>query len=318
MLPKLAKCGHFRPAEAGDAAARGTRLDAVFRAWIAGETVDLAALDAPEREAVQWSVDTARALSGGAALQAAEDRLRVAVLGLEGTADLLCIEARWSADLKSGQKRGYREQQAAYALGFMEEYLAEEWTVYVLYCDLQEVETLRFTRPEAERVVREALARARGEHPPAVNEYCGWCARRFECPARKEALGIVPLEGPATLALADWPSPLLREFVLRAAIVEDFSEQARAVLKERCVAGERIPGVALNSKRGARKLEARALAPLVEALGAERVLTACGLVSEAKAREVWQGVDAPFPAEAVQEMPGSSFVRVGRPKGGQP
>ena len=159
MLPKLALCGHYRPeADAGEAAARGTKLDEVFRALIQMKNVNLSGLTDEEVEALRWAVSTAKALSGGHELEASEDALRVEALGLNGTADLLCEDAGWSADLKTGQKRNYVEQQAAYALGFMDRLFADEWTVYLLFCDQREVVTLRFTRESAEAAMRSALA----------------------------------------------------------------------------------------------------------------------------------------------------------------
>jgi hypothetical protein len=318
MLPKLAQCGHYRPElDAGPAAARGTKLDEVFRALVQPHDGRVPELDHDEREALRWAVETAHALAGGFALESHEEALRIECLGLAGTADLLCTEARWSADLKSGQKRGYTEQQAAYALGFMERFFVEEWTVYLLFCDQREVETLRFTRDGAERIVRGALARARDTaEPPAVNEYCGWCAQRWQCPARRESLGIVPLDGAGALRLEDLPSPLLREFTLRAKVIEDFAGQARELLKTRCLAGEKIPGVALTSKRGARKVPARVIELHWKALGTADILTAYGAISEAKLREIWQRKmpEVAFPESDVEEMPGSTFVRVSRLK----
>jgi hypothetical protein len=316
-LPRLGRCGHYRPEpDSGPAAARGRQLDLVFRALIGGENVNVADLPADDREAVRWAVDTARALSGGYALEAREEYLRATALGLSGTADLLCAGAGWSADLKTGQRHSYLEQQAAYALGFMDDCFLDEWTVYLFYCDLREVETFRFKRLEAERIIRAALATARGEDSPQVNEYCGWCARRFDCAVRTESMGIFPLEGAQSHSLDTADSTLLREFILRAETVEDFAERARDILKARCLAGERIPGVSLVSKRGARRIEAKELTPLIDKLGVEQVLSALGSLSESRAQELWIGssIEIPFPAKAVEEMPGSSFVRIGRPR----
>jgi hypothetical protein len=316
-LPKLARCGHFRSEpDAGLAAARGGQLDTVFRALIAGENISAAELDPEDREAVRWAVDTVRALSGGYALESREEYLRISALGLSGTADLLCAGAGWSADLKTGQRHNYLEQQAAYALGFMDDCFADEWTTYLVYCDLREVEARRFTRTEAEKIVRTALATARGEEPPAVNEFCGWCCKRFDCAARKESIGVVPLADARSLSIETAESPLLREFVLRAGIVEEFAEKAREILKSRCLAGERIPGVSLVSKRGSRRIDASALAPLIDKVGSVEILSALGTVTESRAQELWIGssIEAPFPTESVEELPGSTFVRIGHPR----
>lgn len=313
MLPKLALCGHYRAEEeAGEAANRGTKLDAIFRDLVAAVNVPLGDLLTDEREAVLWARDTARALAGGLPLFSSEEALRVEVCGLTGTADLLCEEGGWSADLKTGQKRNYREQQAAYALGFMDQCFADEWTVYLLYCDLQEVDTLRFTREEAEALVRGAIANAHDASPPTPNEYCGWCARRFDCPARKEAVSIALKDGVPDFASAT--SDQLREFALRAAVVEDYAEKARELLKERMLKGEKVAGCSLVSKRGARKLPWQELELRLKRLGTQAVLSALGDLSEAKAKPLFDRVSEAWPEDKVQELPGSTYVRVGRPK----
>ncbi len=319
MLPKLAKCSQYRPDETPtEATLRGQRLDAVFRARIAKRNSDMSDLTDADRVAVRWAVETAFALAGRYTLESEEAELRVALsLGLTGTADLLCREGRWSADLKSGQKHNYVEQQAAYALGFMEAFFEEEWTVYLLYCDLEQVETLRFCKAQAEEIVRGTLAKAHDDFPPAINEYCGWCARRWDCAARREAVGIAPIGEPGALKLADAPSAMLREFSLRAAVVADFDEQAREILRERMLKGERVPGCSLVSKRGTRKAPHTLVELHLREMGAGDVLAAYGALSETKFREIWDRKlpGKPFPAAEIQEMPGATFVRVGRPRG---
>lgn len=308
-LPKLALCGHYRSDAAGAAAERGTTMDRMFRGAITGQGDTAEDWQGGEdADAVLWAVDTARALAGAHPLEANEDALRVEVCGMTGTADVACFSAGWSGDLKSGQVRNYLEQQAAYALGFMLANFAEEWTVYLFFCDARELVTLRFTLESAEKIVRDVLALAKEPGLPTPNDYCGWCSKRFECAPRRERLGIVPLEGLA--GLEDWPSELLRDFALRAKVVADFDEKARDVLKERLAKGEACAGVALQSKRGSRKIDAAAL---VGGVTVEAMAALCGQVSEAKATEAWSG-EQPFPADEVVELPGSSFVRISQPK----
>lgn len=315
MLPKLALCSWYRSEEnAGAAADRGTKLDVAFRAVIAGAALP-AGLTAEESANVRWAVDTARALAGGAELVSVEEELKIEALGLTGTADLLCPEHNWSADLKTGQRRNYLEQQACYALGFMDRQFVDEWTVYLIYCDLQEMERLHFTRDEAERLVRGVLAKeADPQSLPQVNDYCGWCALRFDCEARKERLGLIPLSELEVFDQA--PSEILRDFVLRANIVEEFAAKAKEVLKERLVAGDKVAGVSLVSKRGARKVPERVIELHLKSLGVGDILAAYGPLSEAKLLEIWERKlpDTPFPKDQVQEVPGSSYVRVSHPK----
>ena len=65
-LPKLAICACFEPnADAGPAAERGTKLDGVFRRRVLGEKSD-DAIEKDERDAVDWAVNTLRAIAGTA------------------------------------------------------------------------------------------------------------------------------------------------------------------------------------------------------------------------------------------------------------
>lgn len=309
-LPKLALCGHYRgEKDAGEAANRGTRLDEVFRAIIQKENVSVAELDDAERTAVKWAEATAKALAGSFALEARESELRIEAAGMTGTADLLCEDGRWSADLKTGQIRNYREQQAAYALGFMERYFVDEWTVYLLYCDAEQVETLRFTLESAAECIQDALALYNGGVPPQANEYCGWCASRFDCPARRESLGILPDWQSIDLEKAE--SVKLRDFVLAAAVAADFVERAREIIKERVCGGEKISGVSLVSKKGAVKLPNDELRKLTDQVDMNAALVMLGDLSEAKAATL---LGDALPSDALVQTPGSSYITIRTPK----
>lgn len=319
LLPKLAVCGHYRSSgEETESTKRGTKLDTALRALLQKKNISTGDFTREEIRALQWAEKTALALAGKFAIQSDEEYLKIDGWGDHGTADVLCEDALWSGDLKSGQKRNYAEQMAAYAIGFMDRYFVEEWTCYLFYCDLEEVETLRFTREEAERLVRNAIANSNDPKPPTPNEYCGWCAKRWECPARREQLAILPFSVNVD-GIKDFEesgSPLLREFVLRANTVADFAEKARDILKERAVKGEKIPGVSLISKRGVRKVPERVIEVNLLKLGVGDVLAAYGPMPEAKLKEIWsrQLPDKPFPENEVIEVPGSTYIRVSQPK----
>ncbi len=319
MLPKLAKCTSYRSeANAGPAADRGTRIDAATRAALMGQPIDRGAFPPEDLEAIEWTVAAAKALAGEHALEAREEHLRVEALGLTGTADLSCEGAFWSADQKTGQLRDYLEQQALYALGFMDLTFSDEWTAYLLFCDQREVVTLRFTRESAEREVRAVLARVAGEEPPTPNEYCGWCALRWTCAARREAIGIRPLDGDGAVVLDDLASPALRDFVLRAGVVADFAEKAREILLGRIMGGEKVPGCSAVSKRGARKVLVRFLVANMKKLGAGVLELLFKDVSESKLLPIVEEKmpGATIPPEDVLETPGSTYLRVGKPKAG--
>jgi hypothetical protein len=316
LLPKLALCGHYRSEEfAGAAADRGTMMDEAFRLLIERPAHGLPdrhwhQFNEEEEAAIYWAVATARALAGEHRLEAREEFLKidVGIEGMTGTADLLCEGAGWSADLKSGQVRDYEAQQAAYALGFMERFFVDEWTVYLLFCDEQRVERLSFTMESATEIVHDALALWAGGVPPQPNDYCGWCAMRWTCSARREQLGlVVPAGEVATIDLESMESDKLVAFTLACKTVEDFSGKARDILKERAMRGK-IEGVSLVTKKGSRTIPAVELLPVAPAL-----LPLLGNVSEAKAREAW-GDASGFPESKIIEGAGSAYVKISKPK----
>lgn len=310
-LPKLALCGHYcGDKNAGEAANRGTRLDVAFRAMIAGEVLALAEFEPAEVAALIWAVDTARALAGEHPLESRESELRIEAAGMEGTADLLCEHGKWSADLKTGQIRNYLEQQAAYALGFMERFFVDEWTVYLLYCDQEQVETLRFTLESAKQAIKDALAPYHGGLPPQANEYCGWCAWRFDCSARRESLGILPAFREIDFASAD--STRLRDFVLASKVVEDFADKAREELLSRAIKGEKVEGVSFTAN--GRKTRTVANEHIIRLAGEIPVISlaeAVGSLSESKAKAL---LGNHFSADMVNEVHGSAYVTIKSPK----
>lgn len=319
MLPKLALCGHFRSDDnVGEAAKRGTVMDGWFRNYIAGKTIGdgWAEASADDIEAISWAVDTARFLAREDALISEESALHIDIPGFPngGTADLLCSPARWHADLKTGQVRNYREQMAAYALGFMDAHFCDEWTCYLLFCDQQQLITERFTREDAQECVDDALALYRSDVPPQVNDYCSWCAQRWTCPARREELGNTTQIGLEMPDFAAMDSEKLVRFAGWAAVVEEWKDEARRIIKDRVASGEKMAGVKMISKRGSKKLSTQAIEHNIKRLGTGAVLAAYGPLSETKARELWtKAPDLPFPEGDIFETPGSSYITVAKP-----
>jgi CRISPR/Cas system-associated exonuclease Cas4 (RecB family) len=320
-LPKIAVCACYEGDPTGSKYSdRGTAIDVVFRAMLSGDPVGLETISPDDLSAAQWAVDTARILAGDDELEAREEHLRIEALGLNGTADLLCAGGRWSADLKSGEKRNYREQQAAYALGFMIAHFEDEWTVYLFYCDQREVDRLHFSRDEAEEIVRKMIARGTDpQRTPTPNEYCGWCANRFRCLPRLEMasplVSVCDTENPEEAfeaILAD--NDRLGAFLKATKVVSELNDKAREVARDRLVegkaAGVKIPGVSLVTKRGGQILAAEHLMPVIEQLGVDDILAELGSLSRAKAEKLFAKAGLEFPVDQLTETAGSCYVQV--------
>jgi hypothetical protein len=312
-LPKVKLCGHYvSDPVSGAAAARGTRLDTAFRAMIQGVEPEVE-LSIEEGIALDWAVDSARILAGGHEIFTDEKSLRVEIPVIDhaGTSDLLCPEAGWHGDLKSGEVRDYEAQMAAYALGWMRDQGRYEWTAYIFYCDQRYVQTYRFTQESAEAIVRDALALRLTDAPPLPNQYCGWCAARWDCEARREQLGT---HLPITKDTPIWPdidTATLARFVGFAGLVEEWADAARDVLKGRCLeAGEPLPeGVTVTNRKGSEKLPSGAFLPLP----IKHVVPLLGDVGVEKARAAFADALVAFPEGKVVTSPGSTFLKFKRP-----
>lgn len=259
-LPKLAQCACYESNPvAGPAAERGTRLDAAFRAFLMGNPVPVE-LSETEQESVMWAVDKVRELADGAPIEADEAKLKVVTPGMkhEGTEDARAAVRLKSFDLKSGSLRSYREQACAYALGNMERDFAQEWTVYMVFCDQREVVEYHFTYEQAKEIVTEVLAAVNDPAKvPTPCEYCSWCRKADTCVARTtpvtETLAVVEspvfsLEALKSEIVAD--PERLGMFLQKAAMFEDFVDEVKTAAKEQMATGVVVPGWKLQEEAG--------------------------------------------------------------------
>ena len=266
---------------------------------------------APTREddeAIEWSMTILRTLAGSSEVITQEQACRVQIPGLSsgGTADAILPKKLAHADLKTGQKRNYREQMAAYALGFMEQYFATEWTAHVLFCDQREVVTHHFTFEEAARIVGQVRDRYFDlNKKPSICSYCNWCAKANSCDARlREASRALEATSPGfnfEPILAD--NTRLGNFLRACAVLDVFREQAAEALKERLKAGASVAGWKLTSRKGSEYIDNVSLGLYIKELGFGPVLGAYGNLSAKKFREIWEQKmprEKPFPEHLIK------------------
>lgn len=320
-FPKLALCACYKSdPNPSPAAERGSALDALFRARMAGVPEQHEMFYKPNEadlDAVEWAVTTLKALAGGADVLTRENDCRVAIPGLEnpGTADAIIPGKLAHADLKTGQKRNYREQMAGYALGLMEAHFASEWTAHLLFCDQKEVVTHRFTFEEARSIVEAVIDRFNDpKKSPTPCEYCGWCAKHETCPARlAQAQTAITVANPGfdfAAVLSD--NAKLGMFLTACSVLDDYREKAEAVAKERLGAGQGIPGWKLASRRGPEFVDAVTVGHHISQIGFGPVLAAYGNLSAKKFRDLWAArmpSEKPFPEEHVKHGTATTSLR---------
>ena len=323
-LPKLAVCPCYESSPvAGPAAERGTLMDSAFRAELLGqdERVMLSdKLSADENSAVGWSVSVVRAMAGRERVLAREDDCRVKMLGLSGTADAVVPTRLTHFDLKTGMRRNYREQMAAYALGFMDSQFAAEWTAHLLFCDQREIETHRFTYDEAQKIVDQVIFDFYDpDKKPNPCEYCGWCAKAESCTARRAIVAeTLPVAEPGFDFEAVLGDPaMLGRFLACCAVVEDFRDRAKQVATERIKTGGDVPGWKMVTRKGSEFVDCETVGHHISTMGFGPVLTAYGNLSVAKFRDLWSQrmpSEAPFPEESVKHAAPSTYLKQSKPK----
>lgn len=323
-LPKLGVCPCYESNPvAGPAAERGTLLDTAFRAELLGleeRFVIANKLTADEIAAVGWAVSMVRAVSGRERVLAREDDCRVAILNLTGTADAIVPTRLTHFDLKTGARRNYKEQMAAYALGLMGAHFAGEWTAHLLFCDQREIVTHKFTYDEAHAIVDRVVKSFNDPvKQPVPCEYCGWCAKADTCPARlamvSDTLTVTDPGFDFDALLAD-PEKLGR-FLSACAVVEEFRERAKKIAAERIKTGGEVPGWKLVTRKGSEFVDCETVGRHIQRLGFGPVLAAYGNLSAAKFRDLWtkrMPSESPFPDEAVKHASTTTYLKQTNPK----
>lgn len=319
ILPKKAACPCYESNPVvGPAAERGTLMDSAFREeLIGGEQRHVLAgrLNADENAAVAWAVAIVRGMACGAEILAREDECMVTALGMTGTADCIVPARSILFDLKTGARRNYHEQMAAYALGMMTEHFQTEWTCHLLFCDLREIVSHCFTYDGAKTVVEEVVAAASDPlKEPRPCDYCGWCVASETCRARVAVVAqALPVAAPGfdfDAVLAD--PERLGAFLAACAVVDDFRERARKTAIGRLKDGGTVPGWRLVTRKGVEFVDYGTVGHHIGALGFGPVLAAYGNLSASKFRQLWaerMPEGKPFPEEAVKHAPASSYLK---------
>lgn len=334
-LPKLAVSPRYVPCgEAGEAASRGTIMDAAYRAIVSANdwTLCTALPEDADRQAVVWAAERTKLLAGDDYVEAREQYCTVNTPGIDhtGTVDAKCAKRCWSIDLKTGRKRDYVAQMAAYALGLMEAEFAESWRTYLLFCDQREMEAHEWTLASAHTIIDPILDEVRDpETVCRISEYCDWCASKDTCPVRaqlaKESLWVhqhssedaaIQIARDRVLSSPD----MMGRFILSMRLVEkEILKPAEDELRRRLAEDKDCSAeVQLVSQSGKPYFGTDAILEVAPRLGLRELVEALGgKIGGDKLRELCaaKGVDVP----AHLEMPGAPFTKlVARSRRAQP
>ena len=286
-LPKLAECALFEGAGGSSAAAeRGTAVDIAIRNLISAEN-DVAIVG-EDAGAIAYGVEELTRLAKGSFVETREEYLAMAVPGLSklGTADAVCKEQKWVADIKTGQVRDYRNQLMAYSLACMEDNFETSWTAHVIYVDQAMIRSYEFTYEEAKQGTQRTIDRATSaDAKPTPCEYCSWCKHYNNCNAivrqAESAIALIPeATGNSIEAIKDrilsTPESLgafIREWKLAE---KEIAEPLLGHLKTRLESGDEVAGWKLTSVSGRRFVEHEAIAKASEGISKETLILAMG------------------------------------------
>ena len=289
-LPKLAECALFEGASGTSAAAeRGTAVDLAIRNLIAGNELEpVAAVVGFDFSPIAYGVEELKRLAKGSFIETREEYLAMAVPGLSklGTADAVCKEQKWVADIKTGQVRNYREQLAAYSLACMEDNFDTSWTAHVIYVDQKLIRSYDFSYEEAQQITKRTIDRATSaEAKPTPCEYCSWCKHFNNCHAivrqAESAIALIPdINGNSIdairqriLATAESMGAFAKEWKLAE---KEIAEPVLGHLKTRLENGDEVPGWKLTSMSGRKFVETEAIAKASQNITKETLLLAMG------------------------------------------
>jgi len=286
-LPKLAECALFEGASGTSAAAeRGTAVDIAIRNLISAEN-DVAIVG-EDAGAITYGVEELTRLAKGSFIETREEYLAMAVPGLSklGTADAVCKEQKWVADIKTGQVRDYRNQLMAYSLACMEDNFEMSWTAHVIYVDQAMIRSYDFTYEEAKQGTQRVIDRATSaEAKPTPCEYCSWCKHYNNCNAivrqAESAIALIPeatgnsIEAIKYRILASPESlgAFIREWKLAE---KEIAEPLLGHLKTRLESGDEVAGWKLTSVSGRKFVETEAIAKASQNITKETLILAMG------------------------------------------
>jgi hypothetical protein len=286
-LPKLAECALFEGANGTSAAAeRGTAVDVAIRNLISAQ--DDVAIVGEDAGAIAYGVEELIRLAKGSFVETREEYLAMAVPGLSklGTADAVCKEQKWVADIKTGQVRDYRNQLMAYSLACMEDNFEMSWTAHVIYVDQAMIRSYDFTYEEAKQGTQRVIDRATSaEAKPTPSEYCSWCKHFNNCHAivrqAENAIALIPdINGNSIeairqriLATAESMGAFAKEWKLAE---KEIAEPVLGHLKTRLENGDEVPGWKLTSMSGRKFVETEAIAKASQNITKETLILALG------------------------------------------
>lgn len=294
-------CGLFLPQDENEVLEAGRDRHEALRKHFQGDDTLLDLLDADDKEGVCWAADYIRQNIPYLDAPMIWETTRVLVsecfdIVMEGTPDLTCsihvVDLKW-------RRRDYTAQFVAYLkmvfvdLRDVHGIQAEKLVMHALWGAFQRYNRHEWTEAEVDAELARVLAQWYNPSPvPKACAYCGWCARRLNCPAFNLPAVVVAQNR------EDWS---LQTYHISE--ITDPADMAKAILlathlKKWCEAvdwhkrewaikrGIKIPGFTVKDEKGDREISDLNRALQLSGIPAEKFIQACG-IGIGKLKEIW-------------------------------
>lgn len=292
--PIWGKCPKFENTEIPDndlkhPANRGTLQHILFE-QICNNKVDQDILDeltTEEVEGVKWASEWINSNVDDAVFE-------TQVKYIEGFEELYCgtVDVMWLdregilhiGDLKTGEKRNYVEQLAAYAAAEMQRLNIDVCICHVIYTKFKWVDEFKITNHNAQGLTLDVISRRQDPNAkPMLCEYCSWCQNISSCElVTAEVVQVAEGYTDGQLKLDSWhPSQLTDPNQMLIALkvsklLEDWCKSVKRYANIMAIEkGMPIPGTKLRSCTGKTVITDINKALNLSGFNPEEFITAC-------------------------------------------
>jgi hypothetical protein len=333
-FPRLELCIHCEPKvddkkEDKPAAGRGNSLHDLASAVMVGEIEIEQIEDRESRECVRWGIEEINRRQIQVEYVEYEVEIRNGdEVVTSGTCDGFGYspDDLWVVDFKSGDERDYSGQFTPYSKSIMEEQKKTRCLFLVLYFDLRLALEYEITLEEATTRLAELVDRYvhRDQEEPEANEYCGWCAKRGECPVWLEPAGKALALAGGNPELVQRIEEIKKDPQRCADLYVAYKKLGDLMTKEWHISdallehlknGAKPEGVVIAHKVGNSYVDPeKAMIACYKHLGAARMAQVVS-INPNKLKEIWEGFTVdPFPLE-IEVGPDIYFPKRTQPKG---
>lgn len=313
-LPAIATCPSFQSDKGRDFTLDGTIRHEALQSKFDSENAVIDPkltpwLDDQSIEGIEWAYDyITRRIDGLKSQLYIEHKVESEALSNLGVADGT-LDYHWQDHLFDfkWRERDYSLQMAAYAIALMEFLFVDRVTVHILYGETMNAVEYEITMEEAVSMIKEVVDDI---HINPVkyrwSSYCGWCARKLDCPLIGAAIEESRRHPDFNLQSFD-VSQLrqneeeMNKAVKTARVLKKWIEEVEKQSREMAIGGLEFPDFELRSRAGNSNIEDVSRAYEDSGLPVDTFQECCS-VSVTKLAEAWRAIHGTSVAASRSEL----------------